>query len=455
MKYKKIISGMLAAVMVAGSLQGGLVANAAEVTTVKENTVANATATSAFEFDEKTATITKYLGSDAQVIIPDVIGGNQVETIGEDAFASNEYVKMVLIPEGVTTIETEAFLNCPNLEAVSIPNEMATIEPLAFFMCEKLEQVNLGKKLTEIPSNAFYGCTNLKKIALPNTVTDIYEYAFMGCTSLEKVAIPNSVKTIGKGAFKDCDNLTEISIPSNVKTIEAGAINGSEVTIVCEEGSVAESYAKENNISVKVVNEVNNVTAEADLGPCVIVPTEVPEVTKAPEVTTYTIQYVLKGGKISGEKVESYDGKSNVALPKAIRKGYTFAGWYKESSYKTKVTAIKKGTTGNLKLYAKWEKVTKPSKPAISSVKNAQSKKMTVKLKKKVSGAKGYEMIYATDKKFTKNKKTVRFSDLTKTVSKLKKGKTYYVKVRAYKLDSANNRVYGAYSSVKKVTIKK
>jgi uncharacterized repeat protein (TIGR02543 family) len=457
MKYKKIISGMLAAVMAAGSLQGAVVAEASQVKKIKVNTVANATEASAFEFDEDTATITKYLGSDAQVIIPDVIDGNDVETIGEVAFASNEYVKEVVIPEGVTTIEGEAFLNCPNLETVSIPNKMVTIEPLAFFMCENLETINLGQKLTEIPENAFYGCSDLKKIALPNTVKEIYEYAFMGCSSLEKVAIPNNVTHIGMEAFKDCDNLKEISIPSKVKTIEAGAISGSNVTIVCEEGSVAESYAEENKIAVKIVDEVNNVTADADLAPCVNVPTVTPEpeVTEAPEKTTYTIQYVLEGGKISGKKVESYDGKSNIALPKATRRNYTFLGWYKESTYKTKVTAIKKGTTGNLKLYAKWEKVKKPSKPTISSVKNNKSKKITVKLKKKVSGAKGYELIYATDRKFTKNEKTVRFTSTSKTISKLKKGKTYYVKVRAYKLDSANNRVYGAYSSVKKVKIKK
>lgn len=455
MKYKKIISGMLAAVMVAGSLQGSVVANAAEVQTIKENTVVNATASSAFEFDERTATITKYLGSETQVIVPDVINGNDVETIGEDAFASNEYVKEVVIPDGVTTIETEAFMNCPNLKTVSIPSGMTTIEPLAFFMCENLENINLGKKLTEIQANTFYGCASLKKIAIPNTVTDIYEYAFMGCTSLEKVAIPNSVTYIGNGAFRDCTNLKELSIPSKVKEIGKEAISGSKVTIVCEAGSVAESYAKENKVAVNVVEKINNVTAEADLLPTIVVPTEAPEVTKAPEVVSYTIKYVLNGGKISGEKVTSYNGKTNVSLPKATRKGYDFVGWYKDSKYKTKVTAIKKGTTGNLKLYAKWEKVKKPSKPAISSVKNSKSKKMTVKLKKKVSGAKGYEMVYATDRKFKKNDKTVRFSNLSKTVSKLKKGKTYYVKVRAYKLDSANNRVYGAYSSVKKVTIKK
>ena len=116
---------------------------------------------------------------------------------------------------------------------------------------------------------------------------------------------------------------------------------------------------------------------------------------------------------------------------------------------------MKKGTTGNKTFYAKWTKVKKPSKPAISTVKNTKSKQMSVKLKKKVSGAKGYEMVYATNKRFTKNKKTVRFTGTSKTVKKLKKGQTYYVKVRAYKVDSANYRVPGSYSSVKKVKIEK
>lgn len=41
------------------------------------------------------------------------------------------------------------------------------------------------------------------------------------------------------------------------------------------------------------------------------------------------------------------------------------------------------------------------------------------------------------------------------TIKKLKKGKTYYVKVRAYKLDKQNNKAYGPYSKVKKLKIKK
>ena len=64
-------------------------------------------------------------------------------------------------------------------------------------------------------------------------------------------------------------------------------------------------------------------------------------------------------------------------------------------------------------------------------------------------------MVIAKNAKFTKGRRVVRFSGLSKVVSNLKAGK-YYVKVRAYKVDSAGQRVYGAYCvKTKKVVLKK
>lgn len=73
---------------------------------------------------------------------------------------------------------------------------------------------------------------------------------------------------------------------------------------------------------------------------------------------------------------------------------------------------------------------------------------------KKVSGANGYEIIYSTSAKFKNRKKTTTAS-LKKTIKSLKKGKTYYVKVCAYKTDSLGYKVYGKYSPAKKIKIKK
>lgn len=72
---------------------------------------------------------------------------------------------------------------------------------------------------------------------------------------------------------------------------------------------------------------------------------------------------------------------------------------------------------------------------------------------KKVTGAKGYEIRYATNKKFKKSKK-VTVKSPKATLKKLKKGKKYFVKVRAYKLNPASQKVYGAYSKVVKITVR-
>lgn len=96
----------------------------------------------------------------------------------------------------------------------------------------------------------------------------------------------------------------------------------------------------------------------------------------------------------------------------------------------------------------------KPGKVTISSLKSTSTKKMTVKWKK-VSTAEGYQVVYSTSSKFTSKKTiTVSKSTLSRTVKSLKKGKTYYVKVRAYRKDVKGNKVYGTYSTVKKVKVK-
>ncbi len=93
-----------------------------------------------------------------------------------------------------------------------------------------------------------------------------------------------------------------------------------------------------------------------------------------------------------------------------------------------------------------------PAKVQLVTLKNVKSKKAKVTFKK-VSNAAGYQIKYSTSKKF-KNAKTTKITKTSYIIKKLKKGKTYYVKVRAYR--NANGKTYyGSYSGVKKVKIKK
>lgn len=98
-------------------------------------------------------------------------------------------------------------------------------------------------------------------------------------------------------------------------------------------------------------------------------------------------------------------------------------------------------------------KTERPGKGAVSKLSNYASKKIRVVVKK-VKNAVGYQIWYSTDKKFKKNVKKQSMQTLKCVVKKLKK-KTYYVKVRAYVKDTSGKRVYGSFSSVKKIRVKK
>lgn len=92
------------------------------------------------------------------------------------------------------------------------------------------------------------------------------------------------------------------------------------------------------------------------------------------------------------------------------------------------------------------------SKVSWKSVKNIKSGKVVASWKKVVE-ADGYQIQYATNKKFKKAKsKTVKSTSVT--LKKLKKKKTYFVRVRAYKV-ADGKKAYGKWSASKKVKIKK
>ncbi len=73
------------------------------------------------------------------------------------------------------------------------------------------------------------------------------------------------------------------------------------------------------------------------------------------QIIDYRITYTLNGGTNSEENPATYQVITDtITLQKPTRTGYTFNGWYSDKKFKTRVTAIKKSSTGNKTLYAKW-----------------------------------------------------------------------------------------------------
>ena len=168
----------------------------------------------------------------------------------------------------------------------------------------------------------------------------------------------------------------------------------------------------------------------------------------------YSITFKENGGTVSKKnKVVTYQDKVG-SMPDAKRKGYVLKGWYTAKTGGKKVTeSTVYEYNKSITLYARWQKVT-VAKAKVPKLQNKKGKKLLVTAKK-VTGAKGYQVVVAKNSKFTKGKKTfVIKKGTSKTISKLSKTK-YYVKVRAFKSDSAGNRVYGKFSNVKTIRIKR
>lgn len=169
---------------------------------------------------------------------------------------------------------------------------------------------------------------------------------------------------------------------------------------------------------------------------------------------TFTVVFDGNGGKVVGQQtITVRPGQQLGNLPIAKRKGFLFRGWYLERAGGQKISAFTRVVgTGSRTVYAQWGKVTKPKKAIITSLRKRGTGKFTVRYQR-VSQAKGYEISYSTNKKFKYSTKKTNTSSLSKTVKGLKKRKTYYVRIRAYKVDSTGSKVYGSYSKTRKIKV--
>lgn len=268
-----------------------------------------------------------------------------------------------------------------------------SIKEEAFVECSRLTRVTIPDTMKTIGNGAFSYCFNLKSVTIPNSVTTMEERAFYKCTRLTSVTIPDSVTTIAPSMFCYCSSLTSVTIPDSVKTI------GSEVFTEC-------SRLK----NVTIPNSVKTIGDHA-FGYYYDVNYE-----------TYKWNYK----KYSGFTIYGYNGTE--AERYAKDNGFTFVS-VNLSATPTKVKAkVKKN-----KVTLSWEAIKK----------NKKGKKLLKQIK-------FIQVQYSTDPNFQQDVKTKKVGKKkTKVTLKLKRKKTYYIKVR-YK----GNGGYSNWSKPKRVKTK-
>lgn len=289
-----------------------------------------------FDFDftpDNTAVIVtnyKYKGTAADVTIPSRYEGKPVTTIGRAAFF-NSAVTSVTIPDSVTAILDGAFEKCSELTNISIPNSV-----------------------TSIGLSAFAHCTSLKSITLPSSLSTIGNFAFDGCPSLMTVTYPGS-KTqwddnITKGSNNDvlenhliCAMLEATFNPDNGKSISTQTIDrGGKFTAPA-------APSKENHTFAGWYNGDEKFDFDADT-------TKAPNVLNLVakwDINKYTVQFVSEHGSFADQTIEYGKLIETDKLIIPTVEGFTFDGWYTDSTYDTEFD-FTKPITGNTTVYAKW-----------------------------------------------------------------------------------------------------
>lgn len=147
--------------------------------------------------------------------------------------------------------------SCTNItEDITIPNTVIEkpimrIGEKVFADCTSIKSVDFGLSVQNIGAQSFEGCTGLKELNIPANVIYVESRAFADCTKLEDVSFAG-VLHIESDAFRNCKKLKTVHLTNSCQTIEANAFaECPNVVIVAPQGSVAQHYAEENNITFK------------------------------------------------------------------------------------------------------------------------------------------------------------------------------------------------------------
>lgn len=130
---------------------------------------------------------------------------------------------LVTYPEGLTDL------------SYCIPEEVDTVGDMAFAGNQSLQSLSMKSSVTRIEGRAFWNMTSLKEIRFSDNITSIdwNEYtsdgfvgALYGCENVEQIILPRHLRSLGGVAFGTCGKLKELVLPANLKEFNTGAVYG-------------------------------------------------------------------------------------------------------------------------------------------------------------------------------------------------------------------------------------
>lgn len=200
-----------------------------------------------------TVQIIKYNGSEASLVIPSKLNNCTVTSIGDSAFANISSIKSITIPDTVTHIGYSAFAYTGfyNTEA-NWENSVLYIGKFVIDTKNTIAKNYTVKAGTAVIADQAFSSSPIETITIPDSIITIGMQAFRYCNSLKKVTIPEKVTFIGKNAFDFCRVLTEINVVANNKAfcdVDGVLFNKDKTELIkFPEGSEKTSYTVPHSV---------------------------------------------------------------------------------------------------------------------------------------------------------------------------------------------------------------
>ena len=178
------------------------------------------------------------------------VDASNVETIGAYAFRYSD-IEEVVLGNKLKTIKDEAFSGCKNLKTVKLPASVTKIGELAFYESADVMVDSDNKKFCSDEYGVLYNKNktvlicypeklDIKIYVIPDTVKKIALWAFSGNNFIEEIKFPKGLKEISERAIGFCDSLKSVYLYKDIELIGREAFAWCNITeLTIEEGSKA------------------------------------------------------------------------------------------------------------------------------------------------------------------------------------------------------------------------
>lgn len=139
-----------------------------------------------------------------------------IKYIDRSAFFNCASLKYIKIPDSVTNVYDAAFEGCCKAN-IAFGNNLQIIGERAFAHCYNLQKLDFPESLETIAAEAFNSCNSVTSITIPNGLQYIDSEAFKLCTELQTIEWNAQFVQLGKNIFKGCELVHHKPIVINYK----------------------------------------------------------------------------------------------------------------------------------------------------------------------------------------------------------------------------------------------